>query len=81
MYNPETGIGKSALVKDLQAMRLKERQAVRLGKLHACLLTRRSCQDLVGYCERHGLGKTVDELFDSFPIELWNGLKIDGVND
>ena len=56
-------------------------KVVRLGKLHACLLTRRSCQELLGYCERHGMGKTVDELFDSFPIELWNGLKIDGVND
>ena len=37
-------------------------KVVRLGKLHACLLTRRSCQELVGYCERHGMGQKMDKV-------------------
>jgi len=36
----------------------------KLGKLHACLLTRRSCQELVGYCERHGIGQQLDKVVD-----------------
>ena len=36
-------------------------KVVRLGKLHACLLTRRSCQELLGYCERHGIGQQLDQ--------------------
>ena len=54
MLKTITGNGKSALVKDLQVMRL--------GKLHACLLTRRSCHELVGYCERHGMGQQLDKV-------------------
>ena len=56
MLKTITGNGKSALVKDLQVMRL--------GKLHACLLTRRSCQELLGYCERHGMGHKLDQVVD-----------------
>ena len=37
-------------------------KVVRLGKLHACLLTRRSCQELVGYCESHGMGQKMDKV-------------------
>ena len=36
-------------------------KVMRLGKLHACLLTRRSCQDLLGYCEVHGMGHKLDK--------------------
>ena len=39
-------------------------KVVRLGKLHACLLTRRSCQELLGYCERHGMGHKLDQVVD-----------------
>ena len=39
-------------------------KVVRLGKLHACLLTRRSCQELIGHCERHGMGHKLDQVVD-----------------
>ena len=42
----------------IETIELK-RLTVGLGKLHACLLTRRSCQELVGYCDRHGMGQKI----------------------
>jgi len=46
----------------LKTVETKKPKIVRLGKLHACLLTRRSCQELVGYCERHGIGQQLDKV-------------------
>jgi hypothetical protein len=46
----------------LKTVETKKPKVVRLGKLHACLLTRRSCNELVGYCERHGIGQQLDKV-------------------
>ena len=48
----------------LKTIETKKPKVVRLGKLHACLLTRRSCHELVGYCERHGMGQQLDKVVD-----------------
>ena len=46
----------------LKTVETKKPKVVRLGKLHACLLTRRSCKELIGYCERHGIGQQLDKV-------------------
>ena len=49
----------------IKTIETKKTDVVRLGKLHACLLTRRSCQELVGYCDRHGMGQKIDKSANS----------------
>jgi hypothetical protein len=48
----------------LKTIEVAKPKVVRLGKLHACLLSRRSCQELVGYCDRHGMGQKMDKVVD-----------------